>query len=63
MGGVDNLDQNVGAYINGHRGKKWWWPIFLFALVCQSKMLTRFIAIKKYLFGKRLISEVSGEAL
>ena len=28
MGGVDRLDQNVGAYMIGLQSKKWWWPIF-----------------------------------
>lgn len=32
MGGVDRLDQNIGAYMIGHRSKKWWWPVFRFCL-------------------------------
>ncbi|GFR80203.1 PiggyBac transposable element-derived protein 3 [Elysia marginata] len=30
MGGVDRLDQNVGAYRIAIRSKKWWWPLFAF---------------------------------
>jgi DNA excision repair protein ERCC-6 len=32
MGGVDRMDQNVGAYRISMRTKKWWWPFFAFAV-------------------------------
>lgn len=32
MGGVDRMDQNVGAYRITMRTKKWWWPFFAFAV-------------------------------
>ena len=28
MGGTDRMDENVGMYRIGVRGKKWWWPLF-----------------------------------
>ena len=28
MGGVDRMDQNIGAYMINIRSKKWWWPLF-----------------------------------
>ena len=30
MGGVDRIDQNIGAYMINNRNKKWWWPLFRF---------------------------------
>ena len=30
MGGVDRMDQNIGAYMINIRSKKWWWPLFRF---------------------------------
>ena len=30
MGGVDRMDQNIGAYMINIRRKKWWWPLFRF---------------------------------
>ena len=41
MGGVDRMDQNIGAYMINICNKKWWWPLFLFFVdlavnnVCQ----------------------------
>ena len=32
MGGVDRTDQNIGNYRMGVRSKKWWWPVFAFAV-------------------------------
>ena len=32
MGGVDRLDQNVSVYRVKLRSKKWWWPLFSYAL-------------------------------
>ena len=32
MGGVDPLDQNISNYRMGVRSKKWWWPVFAFAV-------------------------------
>ena len=32
MGGVDRMDQNIGAYIINIRSKKWWWPLFRFCV-------------------------------
>ncbi|KAJ3661550.1 hypothetical protein Zmor_005941 [Zophobas morio] len=35
MGGVDLMDENIGRYRVGMRGKKWWWCIFTWLLdVC-----------------------------
>ena len=30
MGGVDRIDQNIGAYMINICSKKWWWPLFRF---------------------------------
>ena len=32
MGGVDRMDQNIGAYMMNIRSKKWWWPLFRFCV-------------------------------
>ena len=32
MGGVDRMDQTVGAYMINIRSKKWWWPLFRFCV-------------------------------
>ena len=32
MGGVDRMDQNIGAYVISIRNKKWWWPLFRFCV-------------------------------
>ena len=32
MGGVDRMDQNIGAYMINIRSKKWWWPLFRFCV-------------------------------
>ena len=32
MGGVDRMDQNIGAYMINIRNKKWWWPLFRFCV-------------------------------
>ena len=32
MGGVDRMDQNIGAYMINIRSKKWWWPLFQFCV-------------------------------
>ena len=32
IGGVDRMDQNIGAYIINIRSKKWWWPLFRFCV-------------------------------
>jgi DNA excision repair protein ERCC-6 len=32
MGGVDRMDQNIGAYRICIRNKKWWWPLFAYLL-------------------------------
>ena len=32
MGGVDRMDQNIGAYMTIIRNKKWWWPLFRFCV-------------------------------
>ena len=32
MGGVDRMDQSIGAYIINIRSKKWWWPLFRFCV-------------------------------
>ena len=32
MGGVDRMDQNIGAYMINIRSKKWWWPLFGFCV-------------------------------
>ena len=34
IGGVDRMDQNVGAYRISMRTKKWWWPFFAFLADC-----------------------------
>ena len=31
-GGVDRIDQNIGAYMINIRNKKWWWPVFPFCV-------------------------------
>lgn len=38
MGGVDRFDENVDSLRVGHRGKKWWFPLFAFGLdaACQN---------------------------
>ena len=30
VGGVDRMDQNIGAYMIKIYNKKWWWPLFQF---------------------------------
>ena len=30
IGGVDRMDQNIGAYMVNISSKKWWWPLFRF---------------------------------
>ncbi|GFR85540.1 PiggyBac transposable element-derived protein 3 [Elysia marginata] len=37
MGGIDHMDQNLGAYRPTIRIKKWWWPIFRFAIGTAAK--------------------------
>lgn len=32
MGGVDGMDQNIGAYRITIRSRKWWWPLFSYLL-------------------------------
>ena len=32
MGGVDRMDQNIGAYMINIRSKKWWWPLSRFCV-------------------------------
>jgi len=32
MGGVDRMDQNIGAYRISVRTRKWWWPLFAYLL-------------------------------
>ena len=33
MGGVDRIDQDIGAYMINSRQKKWcWWPLFRFCV-------------------------------
>ena len=32
MGGVDRMDQIIGAYMINIRCKKWWWPLFRFCV-------------------------------
>ena len=32
MGGVNRMDQNIGAYMINIRSKKWWWPLFRFCV-------------------------------
>ena len=32
MGGVDRMDQNIGAYMINIRSKKLWWPLFRFCV-------------------------------
>src|SRR6476469_9304650 len=32
MGGVDRMDQNIGAYRISVLTKKWWWPLFAYLL-------------------------------
>ena len=32
MGGVDRMDQNIGAYRISIRSGKWWWPLFAYLL-------------------------------
>ena len=32
MGGVDRMDQNIGAYMIDIRSKKWWWTPFRFCV-------------------------------
>lgn len=32
MGGVDRMDQNIGAYRISIRSRKWWWPLFAYLL-------------------------------
>ena len=32
MGGIDRMDQNIDNYRLDVRSKKWWWPIFAFAI-------------------------------
>ena len=29
---VDHPDQNISSYMEAHRSKKWWWPVFHFCL-------------------------------
>jgi Transposase IS4 len=32
MGGVDRMDQNIGAYRISIRSQKWQWPLFAYLL-------------------------------
>ena len=32
MGGVDRMEQNIGAYMINICNKKWWWPLFRFCV-------------------------------
>ena len=32
MGGVDRMNQNIGACMINIRSKKWWWPLFQFCV-------------------------------
>lgn len=32
MGGVDRMDENIGAYRISVRSKKWWWAVFVFCV-------------------------------
>ena len=32
MGGTDRMDENISIYRIAIRGKKWWWPIFIWIL-------------------------------
>ena len=32
VGGVDRMDQNIGAYLINIRSKKWWWSLFRFCV-------------------------------
>ena len=32
MGGVDCMDQNISTYMINLSTKKWWWPLFRFAV-------------------------------
>ena len=32
IGGVDRMDQNIGAYMINIRSKKWLWPLFRFCV-------------------------------
>lgn len=38
MGGVDRFDQNIGSLRVNLKGKKWWYPLFLFGIdaACQN---------------------------
>ena len=35
MGGVDQMDKNIGGYRVGIRSKKWYWPLFVFCLMAS----------------------------
>lgn len=44
MGGTDRMDQNLNSYRINIRNKKWWWPLFAFAVdtaVCNAWYLYR----------------------
>ena len=43
IGGVDRMDQNIGAYMVNISSKKWWWPFFDFLLILLSTMPFNFI--------------------
>ena len=32
LGGVDRMDQKIGAYMINIRSKKWWWSLFRFCV-------------------------------
>ena len=32
IGGADHMDQNIQAFMINLRTKKWWWPLFRFAV-------------------------------
>ena len=32
MGGIDRMEQNIGAYMINIRNKKWWWRLFGFCV-------------------------------
>ena len=32
MGGVDRMDQTIGAYMINVCNKRWWWPLFRFCV-------------------------------
>ena len=36
MGAVDRMDQNISACMINLRTKKWWWPLFRFAVVAVN---------------------------